>query len=114
MKMELFTEFEINGALEKACEDIDLAIDETSMPSFDGFPKTRHEALKEIISIDREAVAIAVARSVCGQASTVHQSLIENFDPPLRDLAEFIAGKLRYATKEDKRDVSLILNEFLR
>jgi len=112
--MELFTEFEINGALEKACEDIDLAIDETPMPGFDGFPKTRHESLKEIISIDRERVSIAVARSICGQAGTVSRSLIENFDPPLRDLAEFVAEKLRYVTKEDKRIVSSILNEFLR
>lgn len=112
--MELFTEFEISGALEKACEDIDLAIDETPMPSFDGFPNTRHEALREIISIDRERVSIAVARSICGQSSTVAQNLIETFDPPLRDLAEFIASKLRYAAKEDKRIVSSILNEFLR
>ncbi len=112
--MELFTEFEINGALEKACEDIDLAIDETPMPGFDGFPKKYYESLEQIIEIDRERVSIAVARSICGQAGTVAQNLIETFDPSLRDLAEFIAGKLRYATKEDKRIVSSILNEFLR
>jgi hypothetical protein len=113
MKMELFEESIVRSALEYACEDIQLAISEVKKPDFDSFPKTKHELLETITNLDRENVGVAAGISVMNLARGVHSILESNFDPSLHDLAEFIAGKLRYATKEDKRIVSAILKEVL-
>jgi hypothetical protein len=114
--MTLLKEEIVSSALEVAIEDIGFAVSEMAMPDFDSFPKTKHALLESLINQDRQDVCVMAERSVM-QAVKQVQSILENNleidDDSLKEFAELLAEKLRNATKEDKRIVSVILSSCL-
>lgn len=113
--MALLEEYHVSGALERACEDLWSAIDETKRPSFEKFAKKERDYLHELFSIDRENIEVSVTKSVCGNARAILGSILESLAyAPVSDIAELLADRLRYATKEDKRIASNILHDSFR
>jgi hypothetical protein len=107
--MTLLKECAVRGALEVACEDIDLAATEVDYPDFHGFPKTKHELLEGMLTRYRDEICYVAGNAILTATEKVHGMIEANIDPEVAELAELLAEKLRNATKEDKRIVSSIL-----
>jgi len=111
--MALLKDHIVRGALEVACEDIDLAATEVDYPDFDSFPKTKHALLESLLNSYRDEICYVTGNAILTATEKVHSMIEANIDPEVAELAELLAEKLRNATKEDKRIVSAILKEAL-
>jgi len=107
--MTLLKDHIVRGALEMACEDIDLAASEVDYPDFHGFPKTKHELLEGMLTRYKEEICYVAGNAILTATEKVRSMIEANIDPEVAELAELLAEKLRYATAEDKRIVSSIL-----
>jgi len=107
--MTLLKDHIVRGALEMACEDIDLAASEVDYPDFHGLPKTKHELLEGMLNRYRGEICYVAGNAILAATKKVHDMLEVNIDPEVEELAELLVEKLRNATKEDRRIVAEIL-----
>jgi hypothetical protein len=111
--MTLLKDHMVRGALEMACEDIDLAAREVDYPDFHGFPKNKHALLESLLNRYRDEICYVAGNAILTATERVTAMIEANLEPEVAELAELLAEKLRNATKEDKRIVSAILMEVL-